>query len=164
MNERATGNLIAPAIPPGIDTPAVVIDLDVVDRNAGRLQEALSARGISLRPHAKTHKSVALGKVQIEAGAAGLTVGNLGEAEAFANGGLNDLFIAYPVWAEGAKAARLRALHERRGLALRVGFDSIEGARRLAAAVAGTGLPLDVVLELDPGNRRTGAPPSHSPA
>jgi D-serine deaminase-like pyridoxal phosphate-dependent protein len=162
MTLPVTHELRAPELPSGIDTPAVVIDLDIVERNARRLQEALSARGIALRPHAKTHKSLALGRLQLDAGARGLTVGNLGEAEAFANGGVDDLFIAYPIWAEGAKAARLRALHDRRDLRLRVGFDSIDGARRLAASVAGSDRALDVVLELDPGNRRTGAPPDRA--
>ena len=151
--------MIAPRLPAGLDTPELVVDLDVVDRNAARLQAALDERGIALRPHAKTHKSAALARIQIEAGARGITVGNLGEAEAFADGGIEDIFIAYPVWAEGAKAARLRALHERSGLTFSVGFDSIDGARRLAAAVAGTDRPLRAVLELDPGNRRTGARP-----
>ncbi|HUQ43680.1 MAG TPA: alanine racemase [Candidatus Limnocylindria bacterium] len=150
---------VAPLLPSGVDTPALVIDLDIVERNARRLADALAERAIALRPHAKTHKSVALGKLQLGAGAKGLTVGNIGEAEVFAAGGVDDLFIAYPVWAEGAKAARVRDLHERPGLALRVGFDSIEGARRLAAAVSGSGRVLEIVLELDPGNRRTGAPP-----
>jgi D-serine deaminase-like pyridoxal phosphate-dependent protein len=150
--------IVAPRLPAGLDTPAVVIDLDIVERNARRLGDALADRGIALRPHAKTHKSVALAKIQLEAGARGLTVGNLGEAEVFAAAGLDDLFIAYPVWAEGPKAARLRALHDIDALRLSVGFDSIEGAERLAAAVRGSNRPLAVVLELDPGNRRTGAP------
>jgi len=162
LSARAPGTpvlpLTAPPLPPGLDTPELVIDLDVVERNAARLADALAARGIALRPHAKTHKSVALARVQLEAGARGITVGNLGEAEVFASGGIHDLFIAYPIWVEGPKAVRLRALHEREPLHLRVGFDSVEGARRLAAAVAGTGRALRVVLELDPGNRRTGAP------
>lgn len=154
----AADPIVAPALPAAIDTPAVVIDLDIVERNAQRLGAALAARGIALRPHAKTHKSIALGRIQLEAGARGLTVGNLGEAEVFAAGGIDDLFIAYPVWADGPKAARLRALHEMDGLHLLVGFDSIAGAERLAAAVAGSRKPLEVMLELDPGNRRTGAP------
>ena len=149
---------IAPLLPAGLDTPAIVIDLDIVERNAGRLGDELGRRGIALRPHAKTHKSVALARLQLEAGARGLTVGNLGEAEVFAAAGLDDLFIAYPVWADGPKAARLRALHDIESLSLAVGFDSIAGAERLAAAVAGSRRPLAVVLELDPGNRRTGAP------
>ena len=120
--------------------------------------DELGRRGIALRPHAKTHKSVALGRLQVDAGARGLTVGNLGEAEVFAAGGLDDLFVAYPIWADGPKAGRLRALHDIDGLRLKVGFDSIAGAERLAAAVAGSRRPLAVMLELDPGNRRTGAP------
>ena len=146
-----------PLLPAGLDTPALVIDLDIVERNAQRLGDALVRRGIALRPHVKTHKSVALARLQLEAGAQGITVGNLGEAEVFAAGGLDDIFIAYPVWAEGPKAARLRALHEQEGVRLLVGFDSIAGAERLAAAVAGSRRQLGVVLELDPGNRRTGA-------
>jgi D-serine deaminase-like pyridoxal phosphate-dependent protein len=160
--EAGPAPIIAPAIPVGVDTPAVVIDLDVVERNARRLADALAERGIALRPHAKTHKSIALGKLQLDAGAHGLTVGNLGEAEVFAAGGIDDLFIAYPIWAEGPKAARLRALHDNDALRLAVGFDSIAGAERLAAAVSGSRRPLAVVLELDPGNRRTGAPPDRA--
>ena len=159
MTERRDVHAIAaPPLPAGIDTPAVVIDLDVVERNAHRLGDALAARGIALRPHAKTHKSVALARLQLEAGARGLTVGNLGEAEVFVAAGLDDLFVAYPIWAVGPKAARLRALHDTGSLRLAVGFDSIAGAERLAAAVAGSRRRLAVVLELDPGNRRTGAP------
>lgn len=154
--------MIAPALPAELDTPELVIDLDVVERNAARLQGALAERGIALRPHAKTHKSVALARLQLDSGARGITVGNLGEAEAFADGGIDDVFVAYPVWAEGPKAARLRALHEREGLMVSVGIDSIAGARRLAAAVDGSARRLRVVLELDPGNRRTGAPPEEA--
>ena len=154
----SAGAPAAPPLPEGLDTPALVIDLDVVERNARRLGDALAAKGIALRPHAKTHKSVALARLQLAAGARGITVGNLGEAEVFAAGGIDDIFIAYPIWADAEKAARLRALHEQPRLRLAVGFDSIEGARRLAAAVRGSRRRLLVVLELDPGNRRTGAP------
>jgi D-serine deaminase-like pyridoxal phosphate-dependent protein len=151
-------SIAAPRLPTGLDTPTVVIDLDIVERNARRLGGALAARGIALRPHAKTHKSVALARLQLDAGASGLTVGNLGEAEVFAAAGLDDIFVAYPVWAAGPKSSRLRALHDLERLKLIVGFDSIEGAERLAAAVSGSHRHLSVMLELDPGNRRTGAP------
>jgi D-serine deaminase-like pyridoxal phosphate-dependent protein len=154
--------LRAPDLPPGLDTPALVIDLDIVERNARRLGDALARRGIALRPHAKTHKSLKLARVQLEAGADGITVGNLGEAEVFAAGGLDDLFIAYPVWAVGPKAARLRSLLDIQQLRLSVGFDSVAGAERLAAAAKGSQRPLRVVLELDPGNRRTGARPEQA--
>jgi len=151
---------VAPRLPPGLDTPALVIDLDVVDWNARRMQAAMDAAGIALRPHTKTHKSVALAKLQVEAGAKGITVGTLGEAEVMADGGLDDIFVAYPVWAAGPKAERVRALHGREGLRLTVGVDSIDGARRLAAAVRGSARPLRVLVEVDPGNHRTGVVPT----
>lgn len=143
-----------PFIPPDLDTPALVVDLDVVDANNRRLVDHLALRGISLRPHAKTHKSLALARMQLEAGARGITVGTLGEAEVFAAGGITDLFLAYPIWAVGPKAARLRALHERTPMI--VGVDSVVAAERLAAAVAGLPTRLRVMVELDPGSRRTG--------
>ena len=155
--------IVAPRLPDGIDTPALVVDLDIVERNAARMAALMRDRGIALRPHAKTHKSVALGRIQLDHGASGITVGNLGEAEVFAAAGFDDIFIAYPIWVDGPKASRLRALHERDGLRLAVGFDSVEGAERLTTAVAG--LPaLPVMLELDPGNRRTGARPEDAGA
>ena len=160
--ETSLERIVAPRVPAGVDTPALVVDLDVVERNAARLANEMAERGIALRPHAKTHKSPELGRMQLEHGAIGLTVGNLGEAEVFGSAGLTDLFIGYPIWAVGAKAERLRALHSDGGLELSVGFDSIEGAERLAAAAAGEPRRLRVLLELDPGNRRTGAPPERA--
>ncbi|MEO8470297.1 MAG: alanine racemase [Chloroflexota bacterium] len=144
----------SPFIPADIDTPALVVDLDVVDANNGRLIDHVAARGATLRPHAKTHKSVAIAQMQLDAGARGITVGTLGEAEVFAGAGIADVFLAYPLWAVGPKAARLRALHARTPIS--VGLDSVAGAERLAAAVAGVGSPLRVLVEIDSGGRRTG--------
>jgi D-serine deaminase-like pyridoxal phosphate-dependent protein len=95
--------------------------------------------------------------MQLAAGARGLTVGTLGEAETFVAGGIHDVFLAYPLWADGPKAGRLRALHES-APGFRVGVDSVGGAQRLAAAVArsGGGRPLRVLIEVDPGLHRTG--------
>ncbi|HEV2005201.1 MAG TPA: alanine racemase, partial [Candidatus Limnocylindrales bacterium] len=104
----------------------------------------------------------ALARIQLEAGAAGITVGTLGEAEVMADGGIDDIFIAYPIWAVGPKAARLAALHGRAALTLSVGFDSVAGAERLAAAAGSGGRPLRVVLEIDPGNGRTGVVPARA--
>lgn len=162
VEPRSPSAIVAPPLPDGLGTPALVIDLDVVERNAARLARGMAERGITLRPHAKTHKSVELGRIQLAHGAVGLTVGNLGEAEVFAGADFTDLFLAYPIWTVGSKAARLRALHEEDRLDLSVGFDSVEGAERLAAAVAGLPRPLPVILELDPGNRRTGARPERA--
>ena len=164
MVEAAIAPIVVPRLPDNLDTPVLVVDLDVVDRNAARLAREMAERGIALRPHAKTHKSVELGRIQLEHGAIGLTVGNLGEAEAFAAAGFTDLFIAYPIWAVGDKATRLRALHADHHLDLSVGLDSIAGAECLAAAVTGLSPRLPVLLELDPGNRRTGARPEEAGA
>jgi len=145
-----------------LDTPALVVDIGIVEANARRLGDQLRAKGVALRPHTKTHKSVALARIQLAAGASGITTGTLGEAEVMADGGIDDIFIAYPVWAVGPKAARLAALHARSDLALSVGFDSVAGAERLAAAVGSDERPLRVVLEIDPGNGRTGVVPARA--
>ena len=73
-----------------------------------RIAEASTARGIALRPHAKTHKTIEIGRMQLAAGVHGLTVATVGEAEVFAAAGLDDLFIAYPLWldAEAVRPAR----------------------------------------------------------
>ena len=153
---------IAPALPPDLDTPCLVIDLDVVEANARRMAEAMSSLGMALRPHVKTHKSVALAGIQITAGAVGVTVGTLGEAEVMADGGIADILIGYPVWASGNKARRLRALLERPDVQLAVGVDSAAGARTLAEAVNGSARQLRVLIEIDPGYGRTGVTPDRA--
>ena len=147
--------LTFPLLPAGLDTPRVVLDVARLDANIAGLQREMDARGIALRPHAKTHKSVEVARRQIAAGAGGITVGTLGEAEVFVGAGIHDVFLAYPVWAAGPKAARLRAVHEA-APGFRVGVDSADGADQLAAATAGTDRPLTVLVEIDPGNHRTG--------
>ena len=145
------------ALPAGLETPALVIDIGRVRASIDRLQGTLAARGMALRPHVKTHKSARIGQLQLDAGARGLTVGTLGEAEVFAAAGVRDLFLAYPIWAEGPKAGRLRDLHD--AIDLVVGIDSAGGAERLAAAVRGAGRPLRVLVEIDPGQHRSGVAP-----
>lgn len=147
--------------PADVDTPALLLDEAVLESNLAAMASAMGSatgaavegRGVVLRPHAKTHKSVEVARRQLAHGASGLTVATLGEAEVFADAGLTDLFIAYPLAATGPKARRLAGLAER--TRLRVGFDSVEGARLLAAAVPG----LDVLVEVDSGQHRTGVAP-----
>ncbi len=86
---------------PGVETPFLLVDVAVLDRNIERMAAFAARRGVALRPHAKTHKNVQIARRQLAAGATGLTVATVAEAEVFADAGVEDLFIAYPVWAAG---------------------------------------------------------------
>ena len=152
----------APDLPDGLDTPCAVVDQDRLERNIARMQARADEAGVALRPHAKTHKSTRVAGLQLAAGARGLTVGTIGEAVTFAGAGVDDLFLAYTVWATEAKGRRLRDLHER--IALRVGIDSAEGAEALGRAIAGSTRRLDVLVELDSGERRAGVRPDEAVA
>lgn len=145
-----------------IDTPALVVDVDRVDAAIGRMATAMAERGVALRPHAKTHKSIEVGRRQIAAGAVGLTVGTIGEAEVFAEGGLDDLFIAYPLVPAGPKGERLRTLAGR--ARLRLGIDSAAGARAVAGALGDERERVSVLVEIDSGGRRTGVAPGDAGA
>jgi D-serine deaminase-like pyridoxal phosphate-dependent protein len=150
----------APGALDGIETPALLLDLDIMDANLASMAAYLGERGIRLRPHTKTHKSVEIARRQISHGAAGITVATIGEAETFAASGFNDIFIAYPVFAGGTKATRLAELARR--VRLRVGVESEAGAQALARALdgAGTAVPAEVMVEIDSGQHRTGVPPA----
>jgi len=142
------------------ETPALLLDLDIMEANLASTAARLRERGIALRPHAKTHKSAEVARHQLDHGAAGLTVATIGEAEVFARHGFTDLFIAYPLFATGTKAARLAELARR--VKLRIGVESVAGARALAGALAGANgpAPAEVLIEIDSGQHRTGMPPA----
>src|SRR6195256_6298149 len=90
-------------------TPAAVIDMDRVERNIARIQAACDAAGVANRPHIKTHKSPMLAKLQIAAGAKGITCQKIGEAEVMADAGIDDILISYNLIGD-EKMARLGAL------------------------------------------------------
>lgn len=135
-----------------LDTPALVLDLDVVEANVARTVEIAQAAGARLRPHIKTHRMLAVARLQIDAGAEGICCAKTGEAEVFADGGIDDIFIANQVVGT-AKMRRLRALAERVRLA--VGVDHPEQIDLLSQAFRGSD-PLDISIEIDVGQRRTG--------
>ncbi|MGC3993954.1 MAG: alanine racemase [Propionicimonas sp.] len=134
-------------------TPFLRLDDAVLTRNIRAMADAAAALGVSLRPHAKTHKCPQVARLQVDAGAVGLTVATIGEAEVFAGAGFDDLFIAYPLWVDADAADRLRTLGDR-GVRLAVGCDSAEAATNLA------GLPVEVLVEVDSGHHRTGVAPA----
>ena len=137
-----------------LNTPVLVLDLDKLDRNIAALQALAAARGVALRPHAKTHKSVDIARRQIAAGAVGLCCAKIGEAEVLADGGITGLLITSPVSAPGA-IERLAAL-AKRGIGLMAAIDNPAMVAPWQAALAAAGAMLDVVIDVDPGIRRTG--------
>lgn len=133
-------------------TPALIIDRAALERNIVAMADFAHARRIALRPHAKTHKSAEIARRQISAGAVGLCCAKLGEAEALAAEGIDDILITSPVVSEQT-VARLVKLHERIG-GLTVVVDHPANARRLAAAMGQR--RLRVLVDIDPGIHRTG--------
>jgi D-serine deaminase-like pyridoxal phosphate-dependent protein len=136
-----------------IDTPAVLIDLDIVEANIARAQGIADAAGLALRPHVKTHKLPRIARAQIAAGAIGITAQKLSEAEAMAEGGLTDIFLPYNILGP-AKLARLRALHDR--VTLSVSADSLVTVQGYGDAFTDPDRPLPVLIECDTGGGRCG--------
>src|SRR5207237_1039737 len=109
--------------------------------------------GVRLRPHAKTHKVPEIARLQIAAGATGITVSKISEAEVFADAGIDDLFVAYQIVAPPQLERLVRLA---RSVRLRCAVDSREGAERLSRAATDAGIELGVMLEIDLGIGRTG--------
>lgn len=137
-------------------TPAVVVDLDVVKRNIAKMADDARACGLAHRPHIKTHRCSELARMQMEAGCCGVTVAKLGEAETMVDGGIRDIFVAYPIIGED-KIARLLALSRRCRILSAV--NSVQGARALSEAFAAAGLRAEVLIEVDGGLNRGGVKP-----
>lgn len=143
-----------------VSTPAPIVLLDVVANNISRMQAFADEHDKQLFPHVKTHKSVRIGQMQLEAGAAGLTVGNLSEAEIFAAAGCSNIFLAYPLWAVGTKATRLKKLVQNTQLC--VGVESTAGIDCLAEAMGELVGSLGIVVEVDCGANRSGVRPEEA--
>jgi 3-hydroxy-D-aspartate aldolase len=154
-DDQLHGSLIGrSAVRDRLNTPVLVLDREALDRNIARMAEYARMRGVALRPHAKTHKSVEIARRQIAAGAIGVCCAKLGEAEALADGGIDNILVTSPVVSEPG----IRRLVElaRRSTGLMVVVDHPDNATALAAAAASADRPLDVLVDIDPGIRRTG--------
>ncbi|HZD85805.1 MAG TPA: alanine racemase, partial [Gemmatimonadaceae bacterium] len=125
-----------------LDTPVLYVDLDVLERNIARMQAQCRAWGVALRPHVKTHKIAEIAQMQLDAGAIGITVAKVGEAEVLPG---EDVLVAYPLLKE--KVPRLKALAKRRRV--KVAVDSVDVARDLRG--------IGTLVEIDVGVGRTGA-------
>ncbi len=165
LPERPFPERLASAVGHGVatlDTPALVLDLDAMERNLRRMADWARARGLRLRPHAKMHKSAELARLQMADGAVGVCVQKTDEALALAHAGVADIFISNEVIAP-AKLLRLaravRELPTRFGLAV----DSEHGVHALVSALRQAGVEgherIDACIEIDVGHGRCGVPP-----
>ncbi|MEX2540924.1 MAG: D-TA family PLP-dependent enzyme [Trueperaceae bacterium] len=136
-----------------LDTPAVVIDLDVVEHNIAKLQAYCDSHGLQCRPHIKTHKLPVLAHKQVEAGAVGITTQKIGEAEVMAEAGIDDILITYNLIGS-AKAERLAALT--RLAKIRVAVDNEVALDTIIEAGAHAVSPIGVLVEFESGKQRQG--------
>ena len=136
-----------------LDTPSLVIDLNTLERNIGEMAAVARGAGVGLRPHTKTHKSPEIARMQLDAGATGITVAKLGEADVMADAGLDDLLIAFPLVGE-RKLERLRELLER--ARVRVSLDAVEVAEGVGRVGKELGRDVPVLVEVDTGLHRMG--------
>lgn len=140
-----------------IQTPALVIDLDAMERNIARMQQLCDAMGVRLRPHAKTHKSLDIARRQIAEGACGICCQKLSEAEVFVRGGITDVLISNQI-CDPAKIARLARL-PLGGARIIVCVDDAGNVAALSEAATRAGSTLEVLVEMDCGGGRCGVAP-----
>ncbi len=140
-----------------IDTPGLVIDLDAMQRNLERMAAFARERGLRLRPHAKMHKCAAIARLQVQAGAVGVCVQKVAEAQALAAQGIEDIFVSNEVIAPH-KLARLADLAKR--IRIGIAVDSALGVQLLAQALRSAGASADCFVEVDVGQGRCGVAPA----
>ena len=139
-----------------LSTPALTIDLAIVERNLDRMASMCREQGVRLRPHTKTHKTPEVAQLQLDRGAVGLTVAKVGEAEVMAGAGLDEILIAYPVFGR-EKLDRLAKLACDRKIL--VSLDDEYTAQELSRAASAKGATVGVLVEFDAGFHRCGLQP-----
>jgi D-serine deaminase-like pyridoxal phosphate-dependent protein len=139
-----------------LDTPALLIDLDIFERNLRRVADYAKANDLRLRPHTKTHKSPAVGKLQLASGAVGLTVAKVGEAEVMLESGTPELLVAYPIVGR-SKLERLTEVAKKTRVT--VALDNSFTARQLSEAARQAQVSFGVLAEVDVGLGRVGVNP-----
>jgi D-serine deaminase-like pyridoxal phosphate-dependent protein len=142
-----------------LPTPQVLIDHTRAMNNIARVQALATDAGVRLRPHAKTHKSPAVARWQLDAGAVGIACAKIGEAEVFADAGVTDIRLPYPV--NPANAPRLLALMDRAAISIIVDHPAV--ARGWSDAMRRAGRTLAVLVEVDVGFHRCGIDPHADP-
>lgn len=145
-----------PVLYPELDTPTLLVDLDVAEANMKRMAEATKARGIALRPHIKTHKSAYFAHRQLAHGAVGIAVAKIGEAEVMADAGVTDILLAYPPIGP-IKLRRLAAVMDRAKVV--VSIDSVEAAQGLSELGRKLNREIQVYVDVNTGLDRMGLLP-----
>ena len=138
-----------------LDTPCLILDLDVMERNLRRYQDYFNSHGLGFRPHIKTHKIPALAHRQLALGAVGITCQKLGEVEVMADAGIRDILLYYNILGP-AKLERLIRLARR--TELKVTVDNLIVGQGISDAAVAAGVVVDVLAEMGGPNNRTGAP------
>jgi D-serine deaminase-like pyridoxal phosphate-dependent protein len=150
--EPAAGRDVA-----SIATPALVVDLNRMERNLAKMQRAVNGANCALRPHAKTHKSTELATLQVELGAQGIAVAKTSEAEKLCGAGVDDVLVGNEI-VGSRQVARLAELAHSKQVTTCV--DSPVGVKRLSAAATAAKSTLSVLIDLDVGLGRTGIRPN----
>lgn len=139
-----------------LDTPSLLVDRTILLRNITGMQDLADRAAVALRPHTKTHRTPAIAAMQVKAGAKGITVAKIGEAEVMAENGMDDIFIANEIFGD-LKFARLRTLAEK--VRLSVGVDNREQVTAISRFFEGAPEPADVLIEVETGEVRSGMLP-----
>ena len=143
------------ALYPGLDTPAILVDLDKLDANIAAMASMAAQAGLKLRPHTKVHKSTYVSELQLQAGACGVSVSKLSEAAVYADAGQRDIMVVHPFYGHH-KFEALKALIPRADISCAV--DSVKGAEGISEVGQGAGVRVPVLLKIDTVCNRFGVP------
>jgi D-serine deaminase-like pyridoxal phosphate-dependent protein len=136
-----------------LDTPALLIDQNIMEQNINSMQRQADLWGVGLRPHTKTHKMPYVASLQLAAGASGITVAKTGEAEVMAANGISDIFIANEIVGH-KKLERILAL-AKKGATISFGVDSLDALKQISQ-VFSQEFPAHVLVEIETGENRSG--------
>ena len=142
---------------PSLDTPAVLVDMDKLEANIQEMSQLAADAGVRLRPHVKVHECAEIAKMQIEAGACGVEVGSIGQAEAMVEEGLDDIIIAHPGFYGDHKLEKLKRLLNKPALKVTVVVDMLEQAEGVSQAGQAVGQKVPVLLKIDTSRDAGGA-------
>ena len=136
---------------PSLDTPAVLVDLNALEANIREMSQLAAEVGVRLRPHVKVHENASIARMQIEAGACGVEVGTVGQAEAMAEQGIDDIVVAHPSFYGGLKGEMLKKLLNQSLLKLTVMVDMFEQAEIISQVAQAVGKKISVLIKVDLG-------------